>query len=326
MRQGVALAAAIVVAAAASVLFLSPPLPHLSAPQVPRALRDYGQVPTGVPVLYGAAPSNRQWLTAFDWQGQPRGTVKLTAPLSHELVPEPHCFVVEDAQSLDEVLYVDIPGQPLNRRVGAITREANAGQVGVEAVECNFARNMAIAVRTAVGRPTDAWAVRLSDAGILGHWSYGATLYIVPSTDGSLLAENGENGGLTRIRSIPDGAVVATLPPEDAIGAFSDDNRFAVIGPVVSVAQIRVIDWRSRSEVWHYGIAGWVMRAAVNPGSGDLALAIATDDQHGGLTQDDTYSLVIVHPDGTADQIADRYAWVFPPYADGYYPYKGGAP
>src|SRR5713226_1973554 len=129
MARGFALGILIVAAALVSVLVFSPPVPRAQAsvpapsPASPSSppLNDYGAVPAGVPVLYGAAPSNLQWLTAFDWQGHPRGTVKLAAPLMHELVPEPHCFVLEDHQTFDEVLYVDVPGQALNKRVGVIT-------------------------------------------------------------------------------------------------------------------------------------------------------------------------------------------------------------
>lgn len=337
MARGFAAGIVILVAALVLVLVFSPPTtrPQASAPEPSptsrsspssKPLHDYGAVPAEVPVLYGAAPSNPQWLTAFDWHGNPRGTLKLAAPLTHELVPQPHCFVLEDQQTFDEVLYVDVPGQPLNMRIGVITNEGSLGQTGVSAVECNFQRNLAIAVRTAASVPSDTWAIRLSDAAVLGHWSYTSTLSVVPSTDGSLVAENGANGGVTRIRSIPDGAVVATLPAVDAVSAFSDDDRFAVIGPVVSVAQIRVIEWRTGAEVWHYGLAGWAMRVAVNPGGGDLAIAIGTDEQYHNLTQDYAYALVIVHPDGSVNEIPGRYAWVLPPYADGYYPYKGGPP
>jgi hypothetical protein len=318
----------IVVAAAASVLVFSPPAPRLqAATSTPSpSAHDYGPVPAGVPLIYGAEPANELWLTAYDWSGNARGTLKLPGPLTHELVPDSHCFVLQDQQTFDEVLYVDVPGQPLNRRVGVIEHEPNLVQVGVDAVECNFKRNLAIAVRTAVGTPSDAWAVRLSDASILGHWSYDRTLSVVPSTDGSLLAENGANGGVTRIRSIPDGAVLGKLPAIDVVNAFSDDNRLAVIGPVVSVAQIRVLDWRTGNEVWHNGNAGWTMRVAVNPGTGDLAIAVGTEEQYHGLTQDATYPLVIVHPDGSVAEIPGRRVWILPPYADGYYPYKGGPP
>jgi len=305
------------------VLVFSPSVPRLQALPSVQSLRDYGPVPTGVQLLYGANSSNPLWLTAFDWQGNPRGTLKLPAPLSHELVPQPHCFVLEDQQTFDEVLYTEVPGQS-RRRVGVFANEGSLGQTGVEAVECNFGRNFGIAVRTAVGRPTDAWVIRLSDAARLAHWSYETVLGVIPSTDGSIVAENGANGSVTRIRSVRDGAVLSTLPATDHVLGFSDDDRFAVIGPVVSVAPVRVIDWHVAGEVWHYGGAGWVMRVAVNPGAGDVALAIGTDDQYYSLTQDATYSMVIVHPDGSTSEIPGKYAWILPPYADGYYPYKGG--
>lgn len=317
---------AVVVAAAASVLVFAPRAAGHQPSASAQTLPDYGPVPSGVPLIYGAAPTNPQWLTAFDWRGTPRGTLKLASPLTHELVPEPHCFVLEDPQTFDEVLYVDVPGQPLNRRVGVITNEGSLGQTGVSAVECNFQRNTAIAVRTAVSSPSDAWVVRLTDATRLGHWSYDAVREVVPSPDGSLLAENGAGGSVTRIRSIPDGRVLRNLPAADAIAGFSDDNRLVVVRPVVSVAQIRVLDWRTGDEVWHEGNAGHVMNVAVDPGTSDLAIAIGTDEQYSGLTQDYAYSLVIVHADGGADEIPGRYFWILPPYADGYYPYKGGPP
>jgi hypothetical protein len=165
VERGVALGVVIVIAVAASVLVFSPSAPLRQS----FAMDDYGPVPVGVPLIYGVEPTNRLWLTAFDWSGKARGTLKLPGPLTHELVPESHCFVLRDQQTFDEVLYVDVPGQPLNRRIGVIAHEPNIGPAGVEAVECNFKRNLAIAVRTAVGTPSDAWAVRLSDASILGH-------------------------------------------------------------------------------------------------------------------------------------------------------------
>jgi hypothetical protein len=333
-KRGVALAVLILIAAAVSVLVLKPAVPHphsvISAAPSPspsaaaQPLRDYGPVPPGVPVIYGSAPSNQLWVTAFDWQGVPRGTLKLAGPLAQILAPEPHCSVVLDQQTFEEVLYVEQPGQAVSKRVGVIVNDGSVGQSGVSAVECNFQHNFAIAVRTCVSKPCDAWVVRLSDAALLGHWSYTDVLSVIPSTDGSIVAENGANGSVTRVRSIPDGRVLATLPAEDAIGAFSDDDRYAVIAPVVSVAPIRVIDWRAKTEVWHYDFStGRTMMVAVNPGAGDLAIAIGTEEQYYNLIQDYTYSVVIVHADGSANAIPGKYFWIFPPYADAYPP-KGG--
>jgi hypothetical protein len=335
MRRGLALGILVVLAAVVSVLVLSPrvprpqgsvstPAPSASPTDSGQSLHDYGPVPPGVPVIYGSAPSNQLWVTAFDWQGTPRGTVKLAGPLAQVLAPEPHCSVVQDQQTFEQVLYVDLPGQAVSKRIGVIVKDGSVGQSGVSAVECNFQHNFAIAMRTCISTPCEAWAVRLSDAALLGHWSYTDVLSVVPSTDGSLLAENGANGSVTRVRSIPDGRLLATLPAEDAIGAFSDDDRYAVIAPVVSVAPIRVMDWRSKAEVWHYDFStGRTMMVAVNPGTGDLAIAIGTEDQYYNLIQDYTYSVVIVHADGSANAIPGKYFWIFPPYADAY-PSKGG--
>ena len=39
---------------------------------------DYGPPPTGVNLLYVHDPDHASWLIAYDWSGQPRGTVKLS--------------------------------------------------------------------------------------------------------------------------------------------------------------------------------------------------------------------------------------------------------
>jgi hypothetical protein len=47
----------------------------------PTPIADYGPPPGGVPLLYVRDPHNDAWLIGYDWQGHPRGTVKLTQPL-----------------------------------------------------------------------------------------------------------------------------------------------------------------------------------------------------------------------------------------------------
>src|SRR5579859_504665 len=174
MGRGIAIGVFIVLAAAVSALVFSPPLlrprvaattspsPQASAaPQAslspsptPPPPHDYGTPPAGVPLIYAADPANPQWITAFDWQGRPRGTIKLTTPLTHELVVEPHCYVLEDQQTYDDVLYTVLGTEP-PKRIAVITNEGSLGQTGVEAAGCNFQANLAIAVRTAVIRPSD---------------------------------------------------------------------------------------------------------------------------------------------------------------------------
>lgn len=343
MARGIAIGIAIVLAAAAGTLLLSPrapraqpvaavaspsaspsPQPATSPSPTPVPPNDYGTPPAGVPLIYGGDPANPLWITAFDWQGRPRGTIKLAAPLAHELVVEPHCYVLEDQQTADDVLYT-VLGSAAPRRIAVIGNEGGVGQSGVEAVECNFQANLAIMVRTAVMVPWETWAVRLSDGARLGRWSYAGdgTKGVVPSSDGKLIAEIGPES--TRIRSIPDGAVVATLP-HAAVYAFSGDDQFVLEGPGSDPAPIRLVDWRTGREAWKSAAGGWPDRVLVESGSGDIAIGIESQDQYYGATQDVSVPIVIVHADGTETDLPGKYIALFPPYADGNYPYKGGPP
>ena len=344
MGRGIAIGVFIVLAAAVSALVFSPPLlrPHVAAttspspqasaaPQAslspsltPPPPHDYGTPPAGVPLIYAADPADPQWITAFDWQGRPRGTIKLAAPLTHELVVEPHCYVLEDQQTYDDVLYTVLGTEP-PKRIAVIANEGSLGQTGVEAAGCNFQANLAIAVRTAVVRPSDTWALRLSDGATMGHWSYpaGDVTGVVPSSDGKLIAENGTR--TTRIRSIPDGAIIATLPSA-AVYAFSGDDRFVLEGPMTTAAPVRLVDWRTDREVWRSAGNGWPAPVQVETGGADMAIAIASQDQWFSVTEDPSKPIVIVHADGTETDLTGRYIPLFPPYADGYYPYKGGPP
>lgn len=47
----------------------------------PGPLKDYGPPPAGVPLIYLIDPRNNTWLQAYDWQGQPRGTIKFAKPV-----------------------------------------------------------------------------------------------------------------------------------------------------------------------------------------------------------------------------------------------------
>ncbi|HUZ86700.1 MAG TPA: hypothetical protein VNF26_07065 [Candidatus Baltobacterales bacterium] len=338
MARGIAIGIAIVLAAAAGTLTLSPRAPRPqpvaavtspsaqpapSASPTPASPHDYGTPPARVPLIYGGDPANPLWITAFDWQGNARGTIKLAAPLTHELVVEPHCYVLEDQQTFDDVLYT-VLGAAAPKRIAVIGNEGSLGQTGIDAVECNFQADLAITVRTAVMAPTDTWAVRLSDGAKLGHWSYsGGVTGVASSSDGKLIAENGIQ--VTRIRSIPDGAILATLPSA-AVYAFSGDDRFVLEGPLSTAAPIRLVDWRTNREVWRAAGSGWPDPVQVEPGTGDIAIAVASQEQESSLTQDYSKPIIIVHADGTETDLPGKYVPLFPPYADGHYPYKGGPP
>lgn len=57
---------------------------HASVPATPKAspVADYGPPPAGVHLLYVHDPNHQLWFIGYDWQGKPRGTVKLAQPLS----------------------------------------------------------------------------------------------------------------------------------------------------------------------------------------------------------------------------------------------------
>ena len=48
----------------------------------PGQLKDYGPPPAGVPLMYLIDPRNATWLQAYDWQGNPRGTIKFGKPVN----------------------------------------------------------------------------------------------------------------------------------------------------------------------------------------------------------------------------------------------------
>jgi len=75
-----ALAAALVLSLAGAC---SNPSTATPATPSPTPVTDYGPPPAGVPLLYVHDPKHASWLIGFDWNGKPRGTVKLalSAPL-----------------------------------------------------------------------------------------------------------------------------------------------------------------------------------------------------------------------------------------------------
>lgn len=86
--QWVAAAAAIVLAALVVAGLMSTRLAnrgsvptHPKAVVTPSPVGDYGPPPAGVPLFYLQDPNHRGWYTGFDWNGVPRGTIKLATPL-----------------------------------------------------------------------------------------------------------------------------------------------------------------------------------------------------------------------------------------------------
>ncbi|HAC46531.1 MAG TPA: hypothetical protein DCF65_10760 [Chloroflexi bacterium] len=231
--QWMAVAAAVlitvaIVAGLMSVRLAQRQVPGRPSPPVisPAALRDYGSPPAGVPLIYVIDPRNYAWLQGYDWQGHPRGTVKLSQPVNPTGVPmhqapdgsgfvvgynpkggttsyldrlgrpisensQPTCAVTVDQQTFVWTLSFKVPGQPA-RQVAVIARDQAIGQTGISPVACSFASDRAILVRNTVSWPSEIWVVRLSDGSVLSHRTYadGQLADVVASADATYIAEN----------------------------------------------------------------------------------------------------------------------------------------
>lgn len=84
----------------------------------PGQLKDYGPPPAGVPLMYLIDPRNTTWLQAYDWQGQPRGTIKLAKPVdvgyaSISAAPDGSGFRYMPEGERGGVEYLDRLGRPI---------------------------------------------------------------------------------------------------------------------------------------------------------------------------------------------------------------------
>ncbi|HEV2036284.1 MAG TPA: hypothetical protein VGU71_19190 [Candidatus Dormibacteraeota bacterium] len=82
------------------------------------AVKDYGPPPAGVPLTYLIDPRNGAWLQAYDWQGQPRGTVKLAQPVVRGYrtvfaAPDGSGFVYQPQGEGGVTQYLDRLGRPI---------------------------------------------------------------------------------------------------------------------------------------------------------------------------------------------------------------------
>lgn len=82
------------------------------------AVKDYGPPPAGVPLMYLIHPRNNSWLQAYDWQGHPRGTIKLAQPVNVRYAsifaaPDGSGFVYQPQGDGGSIEYLDRLGQPI---------------------------------------------------------------------------------------------------------------------------------------------------------------------------------------------------------------------
>ena len=90
---------------------------NIPAQPPPSGERDYGPPPQGVALIYVIDPRNYAWLQAYDWQGNPRGTVKLAPPFdaqsrSIRMAPDGSAFLV-DQGGKGASAYLDRLGRPI---------------------------------------------------------------------------------------------------------------------------------------------------------------------------------------------------------------------
>ena len=113
----VAVAALLVIAVVAGLVWTRNG-PRADVPGAnPGPLKDYGPPPAGVSLMYLIDPRNDTWLQAYDWHGQPRGTIKLGRPVN---VGYPSIFAAPDGSGFvyepeyrGGIEYLDRLGQPI---------------------------------------------------------------------------------------------------------------------------------------------------------------------------------------------------------------------
>jgi hypothetical protein len=94
--QWVAVAIAAIITILVVAGLMSTRLGHRAGAPVPAATpkADYGPPPAGVNLLYVNDPKHPSWLIGYDWQGQPRATLKLSQPTEVRMAPDGSAFQV----------------------------------------------------------------------------------------------------------------------------------------------------------------------------------------------------------------------------------------
>jgi hypothetical protein len=210
--------------------------PRASVPANPTGpLKDYGPPPAGLSLLYVVDPRNYSWLQAYDWQGQPRGTVKLPQALDKnfpgiEMAPDGsgfidfppgtssrgsmgkvrwaddnrhRCFVMFDGE--DWTLSTYLPGQTA-QLVAIVGRDPHNVVKRLSLAACSFRNDLAILVQDTdiflsggepAGMRSDLWILRLSDGSTVSHhaYAYDTVSWMVASSDAEYLAQSTSGPG-----------------------------------------------------------------------------------------------------------------------------------
>jgi hypothetical protein len=278
--QWMAAVAALVIGALVVVGLMSTRLSH--RPSVPAAtphataspVGDYGPPPAGVPLFYLGNRTNPGWYTAFDWNGVPRGTIKLAQPIDSNsyLIPSPDgsMFDVSPSAKGGSGQFLDRLGKPTSS-VGPgplmIWADDNRHMCGVA---LDQQTNTWTLVTVAPGEAQHALTVLARDQGVgqsgitLLACSYGndaaialrttiawpAELWVIRLSDGTVISHtNYANGGraLLNIVASPDGTVIAEnsgqatggpsaqFAPTTVIRRLADGSVVANLDPSMAV-------------------------------------------------------------------------------------------
>lgn len=123
--QWAAVAAAVVLALLVVAGLMATRIGHRTSIQAHNPpVADYGPPPTGVALVYVHDPKHAGWLIGYDWQGRPRGTVKLAKSVDAAAVG-----MAPDGQSFSAMVGSKGGGTLFLDRLG---REISAGQMAVD--------------------------------------------------------------------------------------------------------------------------------------------------------------------------------------------------
>jgi hypothetical protein len=186
-------------------------------------------------------------------------------------------------------LFLSTPGGA-TKRVAAVGEFNPHGNVDVLA--CSVLADRAVIGQTFVAHTFDVAVYQLST----GRLEYrlkpgGDVMRVVASHDGRFLAENDLACNGARIREMPAGRVVGTLPGRLVNALSWDGSRVATTGATPSAASIE--DWRNNRSVW--STEAYFVQL-VRPEGGDFLMSSPPYGQRHGL--------LIVRSDGTATQVS----------------------